>query len=432
MNINYHLEFDIAGLIIHIILLVILDNLYSKSKNNQRFKRFLILSFISGFFDVVSAITISNVDIVPVWVNVLLNSVYLCFAALAVYSIYIYVYSCINYYPKVDMFISKIVFIVYLVLIFINSFTGIIFDFSEGFYKGGPLYLLNFIVPVYFAMHLGYLIIFKSKYFSEKQQILHSVVMFFPLVAVVIQVLYPVYLLTFFAYTLFSLMVLFSLETPDFEELEYLRNNLEKEVIKQTAEVNNRQKKIQKMSMEIVETLVETIDAKDNYTNGHSVRVAKYSVLLAEQLGFSEEMLDEVRCAALLHDVGKIGIPDNLLKKPMSLDDEEFDIIKSHTTTGSKILQKISSLPAACTVAKYHHECYDGSGYPEHLSGKDIPEYARIVSIADAYDAMNTKRVYRENLPKEKIREQLMEGRGKQFDPEILDVFLKLFDMNLI
>lgn len=432
MILNYNIEFDIAGLIIHIIMLVVLNNLYSKSKNNQLFKKFIVLSFISGLLDIVSAITISYADVVPVFLNIFVNSIYLIFAAWAVYAVYIYVYTCINYKPKLDMIVSRIVFFAYIALIFINVFTGTIFNFSEKTYNSGPLFLLNFFIPLYYAFHLAYLIIFKSKFFSEKQQILHSFIIIFPLAAIAIQVIFPTYLLTFFAYTLFSLMLLFSLETPDFEELEYLRSNLEQEVQKQTAELNLRQSKIKKMSIEIVETLVEAIDAKDKYTNGHSIRVAKYAILLAEQLGFSEQQIDDLRCAALLHDVGKIGIPDIVLQKPMELNDEEFNMIKCHTVTGNKILQNISTLPAACFVAKHHHECYDGSGYPEHLKGDEIPIFARIVSIADAYDAMNTKRIYRDKLPKQEIRKQLLNGRGKQFDPNILDAFLQLLDMNII
>ena len=140
--------------------------------------------------------------------------------------------------------------------------------------------------------------------------------------------------------------MLFSLETPDFEELEYLRKNLENEVERQTATANERREKIQTMSMEIVEALADAIDAKDSYTNGHSLRVAKYSVLLAESLGWHGEQLDILKRCALLHDVGKIGIPDSILQKPMKLSDEEFAVIKNHTVTGSKILKNRDPSPA--------------------------------------------------------------------------------------
>ena len=134
----------------------------------------------------------------------------------------------------------------------------------------------------------------------------------------------------------------------------------------------------------------------------------------------------------LLHDVGKIGIPDNILQKPGKLTDDEFKIIKSHAAKGGKILKNVSSLPIAAETAKHHHERYDGNGYPSGLAGTQIPEYARVVSIADAYDAMNSRRVYRDTLPKEEIRRRLVEGSGTQFDPVYLEAFLTLLDRGIV
>ncbi len=432
MSLKYNLEFDICGIIILIVLLVILNSLYSKSKNNQLFKRFLILSFLSGAFDIISAITISYSTRLPVSLNLFTNSAYFLFASWAVYDIYLYICTCINYKPKRKIDGTPVVFLAYLLLLAVNLFTGIIFNFSDGTYQTGPLFLLNFLVPLFYLFHFTFLLTFKSELFSKKQKILNSFVIILPVIAVIIQSLFPRYLLTFFSYSIFSLIMLFSLETPDFEELEYLRKNLENEVDRQTATANERWEKIQTMSMEVVETLAQAIDAKDSYTNGHSLRVAKYSVLLAESIGWQNEKLDILKRCALLHDVGKIGIPDSILQKPMALSREEFDVIKNHTVKGSKILSNISSLPEASLAARYHHERYDGTGYPEGLAGKEIPDYARIISIADAFDAMNTKRIYRDRLSREEIRERLVAGKGTQFDPDFLENFLLFVDTNII
>lgn len=186
--------------------------------------------------------------------------------------------------------------------------------------------------------------------------------------------------------------------------------------------------KAELISAEIIQTLVTAIDAKDIYTKGHSTRVAEYSVILAKKLGWSEERVESIRYKALLHDVGKIGIPDRVLNKADRLTDEEFEIIKSHTLIGSDILQGVSSLSEMYVVARNHHERYDGKGYPDKKSGNDIPEEARLVGIVDAYDAMSSDRAYRKALSKDIIRSELNRGRGTQFDPYMTDAFLELLD----
>ena len=210
-------------------------------------------------------------------------------------------------------------------------------------------------------------------------------------------------------------------------EIEHT-NKLNEEVEKQTKIATDRALKLEHITEEIVQTLALVIDAKDKYTNGHSFRVSTYSVALAKELGFSEDELAELRWEALLHDIGKIGIPDNILNKPERLTSEEFDVIKSHTEIGGSILAKTSELPGASDTARCHHERYDGKGYPNGLSGTDIPVHARIVNIADAYDAMHSDRIYRKGLNKDLIRAEFIRCRGTQFDPGFLDVFLKLFD----
>lgn len=183
-----------------------------------------------------------------------------------------------------------------------------------------------------------------------------------------------------------------------------------------------------RMSLKMLETLARAIDAKDSYTNGHSTRVAVYSSLIAEQLGWDKKHIEELKYEAILHDIGKIGVPDSILNKNGRLTPNEFDIIKSHTLVGADILKDMASVDGAREVALYHHERYDGKGYPHSISGTDIPLHARIVCIADAYDAMSSDRIYRKALSREVIRDELVKGRGTQFDPELLDIFLNLFD----
>lgn len=185
---------------------------------------------------------------------------------------------------------------------------------------------------------------------------------------------------------------------------------------------------VEQMNVTIMRTLARTIDAKDRYTNGHSQRVAKYAVELAKRMGKSEEECKNIYYAALLHDVGKIHIPDAIINKPSRLTDEEFSYIKLHPVTGYFILRDIRENALIAQGAKWHHERYDGKGYPTGLEGKNIPEVARIIGVADAYDAMTSDRIYRQVMPQDKVRAEFERGRGTQFDPEIADIMLQMMD----
>ena len=186
--------------------------------------------------------------------------------------------------------------------------------------------------------------------------------------------------------------------------------------------------KVEKLSLQAMLTLAQTIDAKDKYTKGHSNRVAEYSKKLAIKLGLSEAEQDTVYFMGLLHDIGKIGIPDNIINKPQKLTDEEFAIIKKHPEIGHDILKNIAEIPNIEIGARWHHERMDGKGYPDGLKGNEIPKLVRIISVADAYDAMTSKRSYRDILPQTYIRSELEKGKNKQFDPEVADAMIQLID----
>ena len=209
-------------------------------------------------------------------------------------------------------------------------------------------------------------------------------------------------------------------------ELSYLQKNLKKEVERQTEVAERRRKKVERMSLQMVHALANTIDAKDSYTNGHSTRVAKYSVMLAEIMGYAGEKLEQVQYAALLHDIGKIGIPREIINKPSRLTDEEYAVIKSHPVIGGKILEEITEIPDIAVGARWHHERFDGKGYPDGLMGMEIPELARIIGVADAYDAMTSKRSYRDILPQEIVLGEIEKGKGSQFDPDIAEHMMQI------
>ena len=187
-----------------------------------------------------------------------------------------------------------------------------------------------------------------------------------------------------------------------------------------------REKEYKAITIESIEAIARTIDVKDSYTNSHSIRVGHFSRIIAEELGMEGDDLENLYYIALLHDIGKIGIPDAILNKPGKLTDEEFEIMKSHTTKGAKILKDISTIPNIVEGAKYHHERYGGGGYPEGLKGEEIPYIARIICCADCYDAMATRRVYKDPYPKEKIISEFERCSGVQFDPKMAKIVIEL------
>ena len=193
-------------------------------------------------------------------------------------------------------------------------------------------------------------------------------------------------------------------------------------------EVDRKTKEIRKLLVQSMNTLSNAVDAKDYYTNGHSIRVAEYSRLLAQRLGLSKDRQEEIYYAGLLHDIGKIRVPDSIIKKEGKLTDEEYEYIKLHPVSGYHILKEISASSDIAIGAKYHHERYDGKGYPNGLEGENIPEIARILSVVDAYDAMSSNRCYRKALPQDVVRAEMVKGRGTQFDPNIADIMLDIID----
>ena len=204
-------------------------------------------------------------------------------------------------------------------------------------------------------------------------------------------------------------------------QLTLLKDHLNQEVEKKTEEV-------EQLSMHIIKSLAFAIDAKDKYTNGHSSRVAEYSKEIAARYGYDESAQNEIYIIGLLHDVGKIGIPDAIINKASRLTEEEYDVIKKHPVIGTQILETIKEMPNLSNGARWHHERYDGKGYPDGLSGEAIPEVARIIAVADAYDAMTSHRSYRDTLPQNEVRAEIERCRGTQFDPIFADIMISIID----
>ena len=201
--------------------------------------------------------------------------------------------------------------------------------------------------------------------------------------------------------------------------------NLIKKINQELKETNE---KLEKAYLETIETLRFTVEAKDTYTRGHSDRVSEYSVLIGKYLNLSENDLHLLKIGGLFHDIGKIGVPDSILLKTSKLTDDEYSEIKNHPTIGAHIHSNATIFEDAIPIVKHHHERYDGHGYPSKLAGEDIPYLARIAAVADSFDAMTSRRTYRDSLSIDIVKEEIEKNKGTQFDPKIADVFLDILN----
>jgi len=194
------------------------------------------------------------------------------------------------------------------------------------------------------------------------------------------------------------------------------------------AELKDANEKLEKAYLETVETLRYTVEAKDPYTRGHSDRVSEYSVLIGKYLDLSEDELKTLKIGGLFHDIGKIGVPDSILLKPGKLTDDEYSEIKNHPSIGAHILSNASIFANMVPIVKHHHERFDGRGYPNQLAGEQIPYLARIAAVADTFDAMTSRRTYRDSLDLKIVIDEIRNCKGSQFDPTIADVFLNILE----
>ena len=201
--------------------------------------------------------------------------------------------------------------------------------------------------------------------------------------------------------------------------------NLIKDINTELQETYNT---LEQAYLETIQTLRFSVEAKDSYTRGHSDRVSAYSVLIGKYLNLTEEEIRLLKIGGLFHDIGKIGIPDSILLKDSKLTDEEYAEIKKHPTIGAHILSNASIFKDMIPIVKYHHERYDGFGYPEGLKGENIPLLARIAAVADAFDAMTSRRTYRNSLSLDIVIQEIEKNKGSQFDPRIADIFLDILN----
>ena len=404
----------------------------SKSLDRER-KIFLILTNVCAvlllFFDRLAYIYRGDVSETGYWMVRISNFVVYAMVLLIVWAFNHYIrdiYSDETGFKKIPLRLKLVDYLVMLglILLAVSQKTGLYYYFDESNnYHRSPLFFISMAIPCAVLIMQLTVVVQYHKYLRTGLFI--SLVLFttLPLVAGILQLkFYGLSLINITTGFLSAMLYLFALKDMNITvararklELDYLRKESEdtKRLFAQTAEA-----------------LASAIDAKDKYTKGHSSRVAEYSKKIAELVGKDPQECDEIYYAALLHDVGKIGISRSILNKKGKLSDDEFQVIKEHPNIGAQILSSINESPYLSIGAKSHHERYDGKGYPEGLKGDDIPEIARIIAVADAYDAMTSSRSYRDTIPQQIVREEFVKCLGTQFDPVFGKLMLHLIDLD--
>jgi len=309
-----------------------------------------------------------------------------------------------------------------LLLLIVSQFTGLYYTFDEfNRYQRSPWFPVCYFLPLG-SVFLQFSVIIQH-YRRISKHIRFPLILFavVPVVATVVQVFN--YGLSLTNMTMVGeVAVLYIFVLIDMNKTAERANKLKIEMLKK------EQQTMQTLFGQTAEALANAIDAKDSYTHGHSARVADYSRKIAKLAGRTKQECDEIYFAGLLHDVGKIGIPGSIINKNGKLTDEEFAEIKKHPLIGSQILSSITKSPYLSIGAKHHHERFDGKGYPAGLKGDDIPYIARIIAVADTYDAMTSRRSYRDPIPQQQVREEIVKGMETQFDPFYAKLMIHLID----
>lgn len=440
---GYNISFSIAALIVITILLTVISIQYSSTNLvSKRYKFFLISAFVMVSLDILTVYTNAVAKDISVIFAQILNGIYF-FSGGVVAILYLYYVVSVAFVDtskkvrKMIYLANVIVLAIFALTLFLNNWLGFYYYFDNNYvYSHGPVYILVNFVTIIYVIETVVIMIIKRKRFNIRQMI--STILFYTsfFASFALQLaFFNDVLLSDLGVALGALIVLFSIETPDYIKLMYtlnelneLKASLEIQVENRTHELDEEKKSYEELTLETLSSLASVIDAKDHYTNGHSFRVAAYSKGIAEKLGLSYQECEQIYFAGLIHDVGKIGINEAILTKPGKLDDKEYAIIKSHSILGGDILKGIKEFPVFENVARSHHERYDGTGYPDKLEGENIPLPARIVAVADTFDAMTSDRSYRMALDDEVAIKELIDNKGSQFDPFIVDAFIKLYN----
>lgn len=435
----FNIDFELTSLFVMLAGAVYVFTKYSDTTaSNREFKRLVISNAAFSAASVFASLSIyEKAGVVP---EVVANSFYYLFCVGTNFNFMMYVRSYVFKERRASVpkkIISALFPLLMLVVFFANYRAGFLFFIDDDFsFSYGKFFFLMPAFNAFFSLlSLKTIFTMRRKYTGRQIAILSAA----SLLTAAIPFLQSRALFGFeasaFIYSVLITFALFTIETPDdqlllttINELELLEKRLRKTVDEKTQSVQEQGKKLERLTQEMMYALAEMIDAKDRYTSGHSARVARYSKMLAQKKGMSESECRKIFMMGILHDIGKVGIPNSIINKPDKLTDNEFSIIKRHPAIGSDILDKVTMFPELRTGARWHHERVDGRGYPDGLTGDKIPLEAKIIAVADAYDAMTSNRSYRPLMEQAKVREQIVSGISRQFDNEIAALMVSIID----
>ncbi|MBO4266839.1 MAG: HD domain-containing protein [Lachnospiraceae bacterium] len=430
MSLDYNIYLEVAVIPVDVIICAYLVVKYTNmTRVNVAFKRFAFIVMIANIIDVLTAIVTSAHGLVPNPIHYLFNITDSVFASLSAFMFiyYVYAYSTMREVShRLRNIMNGTLLAINLLLLLTNPITGWVFTYTD---SGDYIHEFLFI-PVAYGFPIMFFAIGSLYMFTHRERYRKTQLISMMLAIVVaglfflIQMLYfDDVLITLFMASIGVLVIFVSLETPDYLNLLKARADLTEAKEREAAAIAKEQ-----LSREVMMALSKAVDAKDHYTNGHSERVAEYAKEIARRMGMDEKQQEEIYELGLLHDIGKIGIPEAIINKVGKLSEEEFDEIKKHTVIGWDILKTINEIPYLSTGAKWHHERFDGKGYPDGLAGTDIPVEARIICLADSYDAMTSKRSYSSPRSQDVVRDEIAKCSGTQFDPDIAKYLLDMID----
>ena len=428
----YNTNFEAAVFILLTILYIYLRvRYYNRSAINVALGRLVIAEQLTVFLDLLTSVTITYADVVPLWVNMLLNSLYYGAIGLSscMVAMFVMAFAKDSFSYKVVVTGAKAILFLYYVLLVVNLFTGLLFDFSNGEYVHGSLYVIVYIFPAFFVVGSAALVLLFRQLMTKVQRVTMMLIILFSMLGPILQLLaFPDILLSNVTPAMSLLLALFIVVSPNYQklvvkraQLEKARKDLSKEVMERTKEEREKEQREEKLSLQIIEALAATIDSGAESKQNHTENVARLSAVIAKEMKYKNPQ--EIYCMGMLHDIGIIGIDEDVLLKKGIYSREDREEMQRHCAIGADILSAIKELPNMEVGARWHHERYDGKGYPDGLSGNDIPLEARIICVADAFDAMTQQRSYKERMSVEEALLEMKKESGKQFDPKVVRAF---------
>ncbi len=403
-----------------------------KAKNHNWLTAMIVGNIIMLAGDITDRVLAGNMSPWVFYLEVIVSVIiYYIAAGLLLFSTFGWVYSYIKNRDNISavwMRVATILTGLQVIAAFLQQPLKMNYIDESHHYVFGSFYIVGFVLP-YAVYIMAVIILIKYfRVFEKRERYYLTIFLTIPVIAQVLQIVQTRFLLFNAAVTLGLIILVLFVQSQREYEMERQLNVAAQDEKASLEQVRKRQ---EGLSRQLIDTLCGAVEAKDLYTRGHSLRVAQYAREIMYRLGGTEAEQQEVYYIGILHDIGKISVRDEIINKNGRLTDDEYEQIKLHTIAGYQILRGVDMIPDLAVGARWHHERYDGKGYPNGLSGENIPLIARIISVADAYDAMTSNRSYHTIMPQSVAREQIEKGMGTQFDPKIAQIMLDMIDEDM-